>query len=237
MILNRLTTITHMPPTIGSASFRRAVISPNSNQMQRSSSQYAVSSEAITDAEGMTCIVQTSKWQRNLARLISPPFVFLPAAPVHMSSGFHQVSPIIIQAGLMRANEVMCIENPEVHLHPKLQLDVAEFLVRQAAIGKYMIVETHSDLVVRRVMRALLEEDLSQSAVRIYFARMETKSERFRDRAVATSVLEQVEIDEQGQIKNWPRGFMDDEIRESRRLLDVMYGTPGEEAGNEEEAQ
>jgi hypothetical protein len=179
---------------------------------------------------------ETFEDQRSLNRLLSPPLVYLPAAPALMSSGFHQVSPIIIQAGLMMANEILCIENPEVHLHPKLQLEMAEFLVREAAIGKYMIVETHCDLVVRRVMRAVLEEELKQEALRLYFTRMDTKPELHRGRSVAFSVLEPIEIDERGQIKNWPAGFMDEDIRESRRLLDIMYGNPLDATEEDEEA-
>ncbi|MGO9915727.1 MAG: DUF3696 domain-containing protein, partial [Isosphaeraceae bacterium] len=113
----------------------------------------------------------------------------------------------------------------------------AEFLLRQAGIGKYMIVETHSDLVVRRVMRAVMAEELRQEAVRLYFTRVDTESEHYRERGVASSVLERVEIDERGQIQNWPTGFMDDDIRESRRLLDIMYGTPGDVEGEEEAAR
>jgi hypothetical protein len=157
------------------------------------------------------------------------------AAPVHMSSGFHQIAPMVVQAGLMKANEVLCIENPEVHLHPKLQLEIAEFLLRQAEIGKYMIIETHSDLVVRRVMRAVLAEELKQEAVRLYFTRVDTESEFYREPRVASSVLERVEIDERGQIRNWPEGFLDADIRESRRLLDVMYGSPIQDVEEDEE--
>jgi len=191
-----------------------------------------------TPDEGRSLIFDQPEERRNLNRLMSPLFQgSAPAAPVHMSSGFHQVAPIIIQAGLMRANEVLCVENPEVHLHPKLQLGIAEFLLRQAGIGKYMIVETHSDLVVRRVMRAVMAEELRQEAVRLYFTRVDTESEHYRERGVASSVLERVEIDERGQIQNWPTGFMDDDIRESRRLLDIMYGTPGDVEGEEEAAR
>jgi len=109
--------------------------------------------------------------------------------------------------------------------------------MRQARIGKYMIVETHSDLVVRRVMCAVLAEELRQEALRLYFTRVDTESERYRQHRVASSVLERVETDERGQIQNWPAGFMDDDIRESRRLLDVMYGIPGDAVGEEESAR
>jgi hypothetical protein len=199
------------------------------------SDRYSDSGDIVKDSSGEDRWVRNSEYQRDLARLNGPSFATFPAAPIHMSSGFHQVAPIIIQAGLMMKHEILCIENPEVHLHPKLQLDIAEFLVRQAAIGKYMVVETHSDLVLRRVMRAVLEEELSQEAVRLYFARMDTKSEPHRGRQIASSVLESIEIDEGGRIRNWPKGFMDDDVRESRRLLDIMYGAipEGEEEGED----
>jgi predicted ATPase len=176
--------------------------------------------------------------RRTLDRFKSPPFQGNPfsAAPIHMSSGFHQIAPIIVQAGLMKGNEVMCVENPEVHLHPKLQLEVAEFLLRQASIGKYVVVETHSDLVVRRVMRAVLAEELSQEAVRLYFARVASESNNNRQWAypVVFSVLEPLEIDESGRVRNWPDGFLDADIRESRRLLDAMYGNPTDDSNRDD---
>ncbi len=157
-----------------------------------------------------------------------------PAAPGDMSSGFHQVAPMVVQAGLLRANEVLCIENPEVHLHPKLQLGVTEFLILQARIGKTIILETHSDLVIRRVMRAILQEDISQEAVRIHFTDVDLDSPSHTALGYASSRIQVIEINERGQIQNWPVGFMDDDIRESRRLLDLMYGTPGGDEGEEE---
>lgn len=157
-----------------------------------------------------------------------------PTSPVHMSSGFHQIAPMVVQAGLMRNNEVLCIENPEVHLHPKVQLEVTEFLVRQARIGKTILVETHSDLVVRPVMRAILEEEIKQEAVRIHFADVDFDSPSHKELGYASSRIQVIEIGERGQIQNWPAGFMDDDIRESRRLLDVMYGTPGDDESEEE---
>lgn len=182
-------------------------------------------------------LYETPEERRDLNRLMNPPFksTGIAAAPVNMSSGFHQVAPIIIQAGVMRANEVLCIENPEGHLHPKLQLDIADFILQQSRIGKFMIVETHSDLIVRRVMRAVMAEELKQEALRLYFSRVDVESELFHEHGVASSALDRVEIDERGQIRNWPEGFMDADIRESRRLMDIMYGSPLENIEEDEE--
>jgi hypothetical protein len=188
---------------------------------------------------------------RELYRFASPPLqgTIFSGAPPSMSSGFHQLAPIIVQAGLMQANEILCVENPEVHLHPKLQLDIADFFVRQASIGKYMIIESHSDLVVRRTLRAILSEELKQEAVRLYFCSLNSSEpkhpwrfhvfeniEAAQDwpRPVAFSVLERVEIDEQGRVRNWPDGFLDADVRESRRLLDVMYGNPSDDRDADE---
>ena len=147
--------------------------------------------------------------------------------PRQLSAGFHQVFPIIVQLGLMQAGELLGIENPEVHLHPSLQLRITEALLEHAKSGRHVIVETHSDLVLRRVIRAILEEDVIQSKVAIYFAELSqayaTQHCDF-DIQFSSSVLKPIQIDEKGRIANWPPGFLDDDIRESQRLIDIMYG-------------
>ena len=168
----------------------------------------------------------------SLERLSSPYFRKtggFHATPAFFSAGFHQVAPMVVQVGLMRPGELMAVENPEVHLHPSLQLEVAGFLLDQSRVGKRILIETHSDLVVRRVLRAIIEEDIAQEAVRIYFAGSGGEVDGYR-----TSKLDPLDVDEQGRIENWPVGFMDDDVRESRRLLDIMYGNPSDEESEEE---
>jgi hypothetical protein len=91
--------------------------------------------------------------------------------------------------------------------------------------------------MVRRVMRAVLSEELKQEAVRLYFARVDSESNSVWPRPVAFSVLEPVEIDDRGRIRNWPDGFLDADILESRRLLDVMYGNPLDDRDTEEDEE
>ena len=142
------------------------------------------------------------------------------STPWHaMSTGFHQLAPIVVQAGLLRQNEIMAVENPEVHLHPSLQIEVAEFLIHQALAGKNIIVETHSDLFVRRILRAIREEDIKQEAVRIYFTHLEQGPD---DADWKHAVMEHLQINDQGQIANWPKGFMDDDLEEANRWLAAL---------------
>jgi hypothetical protein len=69
----------------------------------------------------------------------------------------------------------------------------------------------------------------------LILAKRELSSPSYKELGYASSRIQVVEIGDRGQIQNWPAGFMDDDIRESRRLLDVMYGTP-DDADDDEEA-
>ena len=156
-----------------------------------------------------------------------------PVSPRYLSSGFHQIAPIVVQGALLRQNEIMAVENPEVHLHPSLQLHITEYLIQEAKASKLIVIETHSDLVVRRVLRAILKEEIRQAHVAVYFASL--KGDESHGYHYAS--LERIQINDRGQVNNWPTGFMDDDLRESRQLMEAMYGTtPENEEPDDEEA-
>jgi ABC-type polar amino acid transport system ATPase subunit len=171
--------------------------------------------------------------RRGLQRFLHPCFGdYLLVLPQRLSAGFHQIVPAIVQSALMLPQELMVLENPEVHLHPSLQLLFTEFLIEQAASGRMIIVETHSDLVLRRIIREVLEEKygIGQQKLGLYFV---SGSEEFEgashDDSSGTAFyrmasLKRLDVDAKGRIANWPDGFLDDDVRESRRLLEIMYG-------------
>lgn len=151
-----------------------------------------------------------------------------------MSAGLHQVFPLLVQLGMMKRGELLGIENPEVHLHPSLQMRVAEMLIAHAKSGRNILVETHSDLVIRRTIRAILEEEMSQSQVDIYFTELVARQECLGQKWFSGSRIERIRIDEEGRIANWPTGFLDEDVRESERLLDVMYGARRKQSTGED---
>jgi energy-coupling factor transporter ATP-binding protein EcfA2 len=170
---------------------------------------------------------------RRLQRVIHPCFgsdhggALQP--PRQMSAGFHQVFPIIVQLGLMKLGDILGIENPGVHLHPSLQLQFTEAMIRHAATGRTIVIETHSDLVIRRTIRAILEEDIAQASVHVYFTDLTEEvgaSIDGEETAFRRSIISPICVDERGRISNWPSGFLDDDVRESQRLLGIMYGGP-----------
>lgn len=137
------------------------------------------------------------------------------------STGYHQVFPIIIQAGLKKRGQLMAIENPEAHLHPKLQGDLMDFLIGEANSGKQILIETHSDVMIYRTQVAILEETLRQQGVYIYFHNMEQIqpiSKRSRE-TPSTACLQRIEVGDDGRFSNWPEGFLDQSEKEISKML------------------
>ncbi len=154
----------------------------------------------------------------------------LPGGVSGLSSGFHHLLPIIVQSSVMWPSELLCVESPEIHLHPTMQLKITEFFIEQAKSGRRYILETHSDLIVRRTLRAILEEELAQKDINIYFTKLEridqhpALSQLQEPVEELTSMLELIKVNDKGQIVNWPEGFLDADVIESRRLIGAMYG-------------
>lgn len=148
-----------------------------------------------------------------------------------MSCGFHQLAPLIVQSGLLRCGDILAIENPEVHLHPDLQIKVAEFLIEQSKAGKCFLIETHSDLIIQRMMRGVLEESIKQEALGIHF----TSIDESTGPGLFSARINPISVDRSGRISNWPAGFMDAAMKENQRLLDSVYEAERELGGSEDE--
>ena len=83
--------------------------------------------------------------------------------------GISQILPILTTCFLMKWHETLILQQPEIHLHPKMQMNFADFLLCSAYTGKNVIIETHSDHIINRVLRRVLERPLLKDKVKIYF--------------------------------------------------------------------
>ena len=124
--------------------------------------------------------------------------------PVHTGFGLTQVLPIVVAALSAAQDDLLLLENPEVHLHPAGQAAIGSFLAEVAAAGVQVILETHSDHVLNGIRRAVKESVLPAESAMLHFlrARQDDVSER----------LPQVEsplLDANGNIDRWPQGFFD----------------------------
>lgn len=119
--------------------------------------------------------------------------------------GISQVLPIIIQGFLSKNNSLTIIEQPEIHLHPKMQADLADLFIDMVKIneGKAVIVETHSEYLLKRLRRRISEGKIKPEMVSICLFHPQTDKEGAR--------IEHLNIEKKGFFE-WPESFYDGEL-------------------------
>lgn len=80
----------------------------------------------------------------------------------HVGFGISQILPIIVEGLRINIGQTLILEQPEVHLHPKVQSVLSDFIISLIENGKNVIIETHSDHFITRLRRRIAEEQSSQ---------------------------------------------------------------------------
>lgn len=78
---------------------------------------------------------------------------------VDVGFGISQVLPIIVEGLSILSEQTLILEQPEIHLHPNMQMCLADFLISLIKSGKQVIVETHSDHIINRLIRRIMEDN------------------------------------------------------------------------------
>ncbi|ADL55557.1 DUF3696 domain-containing protein [Gallionella capsiferriformans] len=120
--------------------------------------------------------------------------------PQNVGFGLTQLFPIIVSLLAARVGDVLLIENPEVHLHPRAQQNIGILLAETAATGIQVVLETHSDHVLNGVRLAVKQKKLPASDALIHF---------FAHRPGQAAVPESPTMDDDGRLNSWPEGFFD----------------------------
>lgn len=123
-----------------------------------------------------------------------------PLRPQHLGTGVSYMAEIIIAALSCQKGDILMIENPEIHLHPKAQSKVIEFLSFLADKGLQIIIETHSDHIFNGLRKAIHNNKIDVEKSRIYFFEKNEKE-------ISNPI--KIEIRENGTIKNPVKGLFD----------------------------
>jgi predicted ATPase len=106
----------------------------------------------------------------------------------------------------------LIFEQPELHLHPKIQARLADFFLSIVLSGKQCIIETHSEYLTNRLRyRAAIEDNdcLVTDKLKIYFVENHN----------GASVFKEIVVNEFGAITDWPDGFFDQTQIEAEAIL------------------
>lgn len=127
--------------------------------------------------------------------------------------GTSQILPIVVQGLLTLPNTTFIVEQPEVHLHPRVQSQLGDFFLALTRAGVQCIVETHSEHIVNRIRLRIVQDttDYTLNCVRMFFV----------EKAGTESVFHRVEPNIFGAIPEWPAGFFDQAETEAALIAEA----------------
>jgi predicted ATPase len=125
--------------------------------------------------------------------------------------GYSQVLPILVRGLLAGPDDTLVIEQPELHLHPALQVRLAYFFTALARADRQVILETHSEHLVNAI-RVFAAEDASGEIARV-------TSILYIDASNQPPILHNMGLRRDGTVPEWPRQFFGEALELSARLL------------------
>ncbi len=126
-----------------------------------------------------------------------------------MGEGISQVLPVVARLRAANANDCLLIEQPEIHLHPALQSELADLFIEIVKAGeRQILIETHSEHLLLRVRRRIAEGTLNPDQVAILFV----------EKHGGESKVRRLDLNSRGHFSDWPKGFFDEAYQEAMAL-------------------
>lgn len=125
--------------------------------------------------------------------------------------GVSQILPVLVLCYYVPEGSTILLEQPEIHLHPSVQAGLADVFIDAIKTRKIQIVvESHSEHLLLRLQRRIAEQEkgFTNADAALYFCDL-------RD---GTSHLLPLDLDEYGNIRNWPEGFFGNAFRETAEM-------------------
>ncbi len=132
--------------------------------------------------------------------------------------GVSQSLPVLVALLAAKAGQLVYIEQPEIHLHPRAQTAMAQVLADAANRGIRVVVETHSELLLLGVQTLVAEGKLSPEIVKLHW---------FERQEDGTTKINSADLDEAGAFGDWPEDFADTELKMQSRYLDAVESRLG----------
>lgn len=130
--------------------------------------------------------------------------------------GTSQILPLIVQCLSLKDKSLIMIEQPELHLHPKVQADFGNFLVESANNNLKFIIETHSEYLIERIRTCIMKNpDLAKTVIIYYVGQNKEKNH---------SEIITIKINSEGQYSELPEEYLVNfKLKEINTQMDLMY--------------
>lgn len=128
--------------------------------------------------------------------------------------GTSQILPVLVALRVAEPGQLVLLEQPELHLHPRAQSELAGILVRAALRGVRVVAETHSSLLLRGVQTLIARDEIPQDLVGLNWFT--------RDPSTGSSRVATASVDGFGRFGDWPEDFDEVTLQADKDYLDAV---------------
>ncbi len=127
--------------------------------------------------------------------------------------GVSQTLPVLVALAAAHPGQLVYLEQPEIHLHPRAQVAMAKVLVNAANRGVQVVAETHSSLLLRGVQTLVANGEIKPEKVKLHWFSRDDEGETH---------ITSADVDENGAFGDWPQDFDDVSLDTEGAYLDSV---------------
>lgn len=127
--------------------------------------------------------------------------------------GISHVLPVLVALRTAVRHQLVHVEEPEIHLHPRAQVRFADIIADAAKRDVKVVIETHSSLLLRAIQTLIAKGDLAPKTVGFYW---------FTRDSQGVTHIRSATPDENGAFGDWPEDFGDVALQSEKDYLDAV---------------
>lgn len=137
--------------------------------------------------------------------------------------GHSQVIPFLAGGYALGKGAVYMAEQPELHLHPKAQAELGDFVEQLYRAETQVFIETHSEHMILRLQQHVANGNISARKIRFFYITNDPEAiDSDDDSPTSAGEIIPIDLDSQGQFtRPWPKGFFPEKLEESKKLAKI----------------
>jgi predicted ATPase len=133
--------------------------------------------------------------------------------PINVGFGISYALPVVTALLAAKPGELIIIENPESHIHPRGQAELGKLISLVSMNDVQVIVEAHSDHILNGIRVAVKENpELRKKVNLFYFNKVVSETEQY-------SKIQEIEIDKNGELSDYPENLLDEWSNQLTKLV------------------
>ena len=139
----------------------------------------------------------------------------LPVRTSDIGVGVSQILPVVTAALDPQRPGLTAIEQPELHVHPRMQVELGDLFAQRVDQGGIFLIETHSEHLLLRIMRRMRQTTDETSPAGAPRLRPADVAVFLVEPDGAGTLVREMPLNERGDLVDaWPGGFFEEDLRE-----------------------